>query len=295
MLECISVENMRNSDRYTIENYASGRELMLRAAKGILNAANWQGKIVIMAGSGNNGGDGFALAWLLKQSGRNCVVYTVSDKMSQDGAYYAEQARRAGVQIEGFLSGHEMLKNCDMIVDCLLGTGFHGEVREPYRLAIEEINASGAYVISADINSGMNGDTGAAETAVKSDLTVAIGYIKNGMMEERAGNYMRRLVCADIGIKLLREENKICTEKEWEKLKTEQRKQQDSLGKKKLQEGQLLQKKEQNIENEMESGRLIFGNTIYFRKPEYLIIKEEESKSGRENGEKCFEFGKAGS
>ena len=74
---------------------------------------------------------------------------------------------------------------------------------------IEGINSSGTEVISVDINSGMNGDTGEAEIAVRSDLTVTIGYVKNGLVTENAGRYMKRLRCTDIGIELAYEENKI--------------------------------------------------------------------------------------
>ena len=89
-------------------------------------------------------------------------------------------------------------------------------LREPWRSAVEEINASGARVISVDINSGMNGDTGEAETAVRSDLTVTIGCVKRGLVTENAGRYMKRLVVADIGIVLARQEDKICTSEETE-------------------------------------------------------------------------------
>ena len=81
---------------------------------------------------------------------------------------------------------------------------------------MEEINASGARVISVDINSGMNGDTGEAETAVRSDLTVTIGFVKLGLVTENAGQYMKRLVVADIGIVLARQEDKICASGEIE-------------------------------------------------------------------------------
>ena len=94
-------------------------------------------------------------------------------------------------------------------MDCLLGTGFQGRVREDYAAAIDAINDSRAFVVSVDINSGMNGDTGCCETAVRSDLTVTIGYVKTGLVTENAGKYMKRLVCADIGITLVKQEGTI--------------------------------------------------------------------------------------
>ena len=141
-------------------------------------------RIAIVAGSGNNGGDGFALAWILEQNGYDCTVFRIGQRLSNDSAYYAEKAAAAGVPIADFVPG--CLKGFDYVVDCLLGTGFSGAVRKNYRVAIEEINRSGANIVSVDINSGMNGDTGEGETVVKSNLTVTIGYVKIGLIAENA-------------------------------------------------------------------------------------------------------------
>ena len=212
MMDCISVENMRLSDAYTIANLVPSLELMYRAAYGVFEAVNWSGRTAIVVGSGNNGGDGFALACILKAHNYDCTVYTVSQRLSADSAYYRERAASAGVLIRSFEPG--CLSGYDIVVDCLLGTGFQGTLRENYRTAIEAINASKAYVVSVDINSGMNGDTGDAELAVHSDLTVTIGYVKRGLISENAGCHMKRLVCADIGITLVKEEWKICGDQE---------------------------------------------------------------------------------
>ena len=213
MIDCISVENMRLSDAETIKNYVPSLTLMHRAAYGVFLSRDWSAPVAIVAGSGNNGGDGFALACILHQEGIACTVFTVSSRLSEDSAYYAEKAKAAGVPVCGFVPG--CLSGFTAVVDCLLGTGFSGSVRENYRAAIEEINASSAFVVSVDINSGMNGDSGEAELAVRSDLTVTIGFVKNGLVTENAGNYMKRLVCTDIGICLIKEENRICDPEEW--------------------------------------------------------------------------------
>ena len=212
MLDCISVENMRRSDALTIEKYVPSLDLMHRAAMGVFRTVDWQGRIAIVVGSGNNGGDGFALACILHEHKIDCAIFTVSQRLSADSAYYAAQAANLGVPISPFTPC--CLDGVDVIVDCLLGTGFQGALRENYRTAIEEINASDAQVISVDINSGMNGDTGEGELIVRSDLTVTIGFVKNGLVTPNAGNYMKRLVCADIGIRLAKEENKICAANE---------------------------------------------------------------------------------
>ena len=204
MIPCVSVENMRLSDSYTIANYVPGLELMYRAAYGVFKAYHWSGSTAIVAGSGNNGGDGFALAWILQEKGIDCTVFTVSQRLSADSAYYAARAKEAGVSVLPFTRG--CLEGFDTLVDCLLGTGFFGTVRGNYRDAIEDINGSSAFIISVDINSGMNGDTGEAELAVQSDLTVTIGFVKTGLITKNAGNYIKRLICTDIGIKLVREE-----------------------------------------------------------------------------------------
>ena len=210
MIPCISVENMRLNDAYTIANFVPGLELMYRAAMGVFKAVQWHGKIAIVVGSGNNGGDGFALACILKERGFECTVFTVSQRLSSDSAYYAEKVKAANIPIVPFVIG--CLQEYSIVVDCLLGTGFSGAVRENYRIAMEEINASSAYVVSVDINSGMNGDTGEAELAVCSDITVTIGYIKNGLITDNAGKYIKHLVCTDIGIVLLQEEGYITKE-----------------------------------------------------------------------------------
>lgn len=213
MLDCISVENMRQSDALTIEKYVPSLELMRRAAEGVFRAVCWHGKVAIVVGSGNNGGDGFALACILRRENIGCAVFTVSQRLSTDSAYYAAQAKELGVTISPFAPG--CLNGFDMVVDCLLGTGFQGALRENYRIAIEAINASGVEVISVDINSGMHGDTGEGELIVRSNLTVTIGFVKLGLVAKNAGRYMKRLVCADIGIVLAKEENKICGKNEY--------------------------------------------------------------------------------
>lgn len=202
----ISVEMMRKSDAYTIANFIPGRELMLRAANGVYESyKEWSGKrIAIVAGGGNNGGDGYALAGILAKKGISSTVIQTSDKMSEDGKYYCDIAKELSVEMIPFTEETD-LKAYDVIVDCILGTGFIGEVRGTARNAIEEINESGAYVISVDINSGMNGDTGEAALAVRSDLTVSIGYLKTGLVSEAAKKFIGRLVNVDIGIVLVEE------------------------------------------------------------------------------------------
>lgn len=202
----ISVDLMRRSDAYTIENYVPSKELMYRAADGVYKAYNgWQDKkTAIVVGGGNNGGDGYALAGILKKEGMDPVIFEVSERRSEDGQYYHDIAEELGVEMKPF-DADTSFSEYDVIVDCVLGTGFTGEVHGKAKDAITAINSAGAYVISVDINSGMNGDTGEAKLAVKSDLTVSIGYYKQGQFKGDADKYIGKLTVVDIGIVLLDE------------------------------------------------------------------------------------------
>ncbi len=195
----ITVQKMRECDAYTIANIVPSKELMYRAAMGIYSSAEWHGKIAIVCGSGNNAGDGYALACILKDNGLSPTLFRISDKFSDDGKYYYDMALSKGVIDSTALD----LNGFDIVVDCLLGTGFSGEPRESFAEAIKAINKSGAYVISADINSGLNGDTGEYVLAVKSNLTVSIGYYKTGMFLGDAPSLIGDLVNVDIGIVLI--------------------------------------------------------------------------------------------
>lgn len=196
----ITVEQMRMSDRYTIETAVPSRTLMYRAAMGIYNSAKWENKkVAIVTGAGNNGGDGYALACILRDNGHKATLFRVSERFSEDGKYFYDAAITKGAVDLPFTADTDF-NSYDIVVDCLLGTGFSGEVRGDIATAIERINASSAYVISADINSGLNGDTGEGALAVRSDLTVSIGYYKKGLFLGRAPSLIGDLINVDIGI-----------------------------------------------------------------------------------------------
>ena len=202
-LEAISVDKMRRSDKYTIENYTNGAELMLRAANGIFKSCMWLNKkVAIICGSGNNAGDGYALSCLLTKRGYSADIYRLYDKFSTDGKYYYDMAIDMGVKDYIFSSDTD-LSSYDIIVDCIFGTGFKGTPTGMAADAINKINKSDAYVVCADINSGLDGDTGKAALAVKSDLTVSIGFYKKGMFLNDAPRLIGDMVNIDIGIVLI--------------------------------------------------------------------------------------------
>ena len=200
--EAISVKKMREGDAYTIKNFVSSKELMFRAAYGVYNSVDWKDKaIAIVAGSGNNGGDGYALATILADHGVIPHIYRTSEKFSDDGLYYYNLALEKDVPADIF-SEDQDFSMYDIIVDCILGTGFIGVPRGLAAAAINAINNSSAFIVSVDINSGMNGDSGEADLAVKSNLTVSIGYYKTGLFLGKAPDLIDDLVNIDIGIVL---------------------------------------------------------------------------------------------
>ena len=212
--QVVTVQNMRESDARTIESGVTSAELMYRAAQGIFQAVRFVGRVAIVCGSGNNGGDGYALACILLENGLTPTIFRVSEKFSRDGLFYYHTAMQKGAE-EGNISVPAPFSGYDIVVDCLLGTGFKGEVGGAMQRAIEEINSCPAYIISADINSGINGDTGEAEIAVSSDLTVSIGAYKTGMFLNDAPYFIEKLKNVDIGIELVRQEYHLM---DWEQL-----------------------------------------------------------------------------
>lgn len=199
MLDVISVNNMRLSDKATIDGGTLGITLMYRAAMGVYNFVKWNGKIGIYCGSGNNAGDGYALALILNNKNYDVDIILCSDKFSFDGKYYYDMCVKNNINIINFSNE---LPNYDIAVDCLLGTGFKGELKEELRDVINHINAC-KYVVSVDINSGLNGDTGLAKLAVKSDITVSVGYLKPGLFLNDAKDYIKCIKNTDIKIKAI--------------------------------------------------------------------------------------------
>ena len=202
MKEVLSVENMRESDKATIDAGTPSRELMYRAALGIFNSMSdvldKSKKTLIVTGTGNNAGDGYALALIMQENAYPVSILQLKNKFSQDGKYYFEKCQEAKIDTEIF-DGN--IPKTDIIVDCILGTGFFGEVDGELRLLIEKINETGAYIVSTDINSGLNGDSGMGKITVKSDLTVSIGSLKSGHFLNMAKDKIGKLVNCDIGIK----------------------------------------------------------------------------------------------
>ena len=196
--EVLSVMNMRNSDKMTIDGGVSGRELMRRAGQCIFDSFDWRGDVLIACGSGNNAGDGYVLAALLTKTKARPHILLLEERFSADGRFYFDECMKLGVPCSIY-GGGEI--KADIIADCIFGTGFHGSAQGKAAEMINAINASGATVVSIDINSGINGDSGEGDIAVRSDLTVSIGSFQPGHFIGRAGELIGKAVNCDIGIK----------------------------------------------------------------------------------------------
>ena len=203
MIDVVSVENMRISDSVKC-NEVSSLYLMYTAALKVFEAFDWYGKVLIVVGSGNNAGDGYALAPLIKSKGIDVNILMTSDKMSNDGKYYYDICVKNDVKINKY-SDDFNYSDYDIIVDCIFGTGYKGNVSGIYFDIINKINESKSYVISVDINSGLNGDSGITNCAVKSDLTMSIGTYKTGHFLNMAKDYIKNKINLDIDIRIIDE------------------------------------------------------------------------------------------
>ena len=204
----LSVKEMRDADAYTIKNFVDSKELMYRAGEAIFYVGDWNigDRVLIVAGSGNNAGDGYVVADLLNIEGIEVEILLIKDKFSEDGKYYFNRCLQKDIKytVLDENTDYDTLRgkfdSYDYVLDCIYGTGFRGEVREPVYSLIKALNDSKAFVVSADINSGMNGDTGESNICVNSDITVSIGFLKKGLVSEEGKKHIGKLVNMDIGI-----------------------------------------------------------------------------------------------
>ena len=207
--ETVSTQVMRESDAWTIENLVPSKELMLRAGKGIVTEVvtllnGWKSPVAIVCGKGNNAGDGFVVAMTLKEMGIDSHIFLIfPESFSEDGKYYFDKCVSMGITWEAFTENTDF-KGYEFIVDSILGTGIKGNATGIVASAIEAVNKARneyhAKVVSADINSGLNGDTGLGSPCVESDLTVSIGTYKIGHFKGKSLDVMKSHTNVDIGI-----------------------------------------------------------------------------------------------
>lgn len=207
-MKTVSAETMRRLDAGTIRSgYRSGMELMSRAGQAVAEAviAHFPGNdpVAILAGKGNNGGDGFIVADLLVKTGRPVRLFTaVSPQELRGDALTAFYRMTDSPLLERFcVCTPEALSGCGVIVDAMLGTGFSGVPRAPFAEWIAMVNHSGIPVIAVDIPSGVTADDGSVTgEAVTADLTVTFGLPKAGLLTGEGLSRAGRIKVAEIGL-----------------------------------------------------------------------------------------------
>ena len=199
MQDILSVGEMRMSDAIAISSFVPGMELMRRAGEGIFRAAEWKPPVAVVCGTGNNAGDGYVAAMMLQEAGIPVEILLEEEKFTRDGKFWFDCCTARKIPVRKWAET-ETLQGYGSVADCIFGTGFHGKAEGEAARMIRLINDSGAYVVSADINSGLNGDSGMAEVAVRSDLTVCVGSWQPGHFLNMAGDLIGDKVCVDIGI-----------------------------------------------------------------------------------------------
>lgn len=193
---------VRELDARLIAAGTPGFELMQRAAHAAWRALRrrWPdaGAVTVLAGRGNNAGDGYIVAALAQRSGWQVRVLAVGDPqaLQGDAAQALAEARASGVVVEPW-HAEAMLQG--VLVDALLGTGIAGDVREPYVGVIEAINASALPVLAIDLPSGLCANSGRVlGHAVRADLSVTFIGLKLGLFTADGPDRVGTLVFDDL-------------------------------------------------------------------------------------------------
>ncbi len=209
----MSRAQVREIDRRAIELFGlPGVVLMENAGRGaaeLFIELGVDGPVVICAGKGNNGGDGFVIARHLENRGSKVSVLLFCDpeELRGDAAvnYRVIAAAKTPLHVFGTeFDANELegrLAEADWIVDALLGTGTLGDIREPYATIIQRINAADAKVLAIDLPSGMDCDTGLSiGHCVRADHTATFVARKKGFNTDESRELTGTVHVIDIGV-----------------------------------------------------------------------------------------------
>ncbi len=211
-MRIVGSAEMREIDRTAIEDFGvPSLTLMDRAGRAVAEAAaalaGPNGRVLLVCGGGNNGGDGYVAARLLRGAGRDARVLALvpAQRLSRDAAAVREQAERAGVPIDEAGELAELDAGVgDVVVDAIFGTGLARAPEGAFASAIdriEEARVAGARVVAVDVPSGLSGDTGRPLGAcVRADRTVTFGFAKRGLLLHPGPEWAGDVVVADIGL-----------------------------------------------------------------------------------------------
>jgi ADP-dependent NAD(P)H-hydrate dehydratase / NAD(P)H-hydrate epimerase len=195
----------RQADAWAINDRGiPSLELMERAGAGLadlVRARAPEGRVSVVVGKGNNGGDGLVVARLLRESGREVDVLLLAPGHELQGDARTNLDRLPQPAPRPFEPA--ALDGAGAVVDAILGTGFAGEPREPARSAIAAINATsdGAVVLACDVPSGVDASTGEISgVAVRADATATFGAGKPGLWISPGKPHAGEVTVVDIGI-----------------------------------------------------------------------------------------------
>lgn len=223
-MKLVTAKEMKALDVQAQNDYAMpGILLMDNAAQAVAEAVHealtaLEGeRVVIFCGGGNNGGDGLGAARWLQSYGvsvRAFVVGAALDAVQGDAAVELAMFTKAGGRVEALSTEDDWVlaelaaSKADVLVDALLGTGFHGELEGDVLRACELLNKSEKYILAVDIPTGVNADNGAvSEQAVRADHTVTMALVKTGLLLYPGREYCGDIELADISmpVKLVEE------------------------------------------------------------------------------------------
>lgn len=216
-MKLVTAKEMKALDVQAQNDYAMpGILLMDNAAQAVAEAVHealtaLEGeRVVIFCGGGNNGGDGLGAARWLQSYGvsvRAFIVGAALDAVQGDAALELAMFTKAGGRVEALSTEDDWVlaelaaSKADVLVDALLGTGFHGELEGDVLRACELLNKSEKYILAVDIPTGVNADNGAVcEQAVRADHTVTMALVKTGLLLYPGREYCGDIELADISM-----------------------------------------------------------------------------------------------
>jgi hydroxyethylthiazole kinase-like uncharacterized protein yjeF len=223
MTRILNRNQVREVDRRAIQDYGmSGLVLMENAGRGVADVlcAPWGGRsdlsdgkattpVTIVCGKGNNGGDGFVIARHLDLRGVDVRVLLLANptELTCDAATNFSIIQKAGLAIWIFTAPLNLaqfdaaLAGSAWLVDAVLGTGAIGEPKSPLAEAIDRMNASGIPILSVDLPSGLDCDTGVtAQHTIRAKHTCTFVAAKPGFFVDGAKPYVGQLHVLDIGV-----------------------------------------------------------------------------------------------
>jgi NAD(P)H-hydrate epimerase len=201
-----SAAQVRELERRAAERHGlSGASLMARAGAAafrVLRARFPRAKrVVVICGSGNNGGDGYIVAQLAKTAGLAPIVLASGDgaRSPLDAITARKSAETAGVAVRSFAA--EELRDADLIVDALFGTGVDRPLRDEYRAVVETINASLIPILAIDVPSGLHADTGAVMgAAIRAQATISFAGLKLGLFTGAGREHAGEILFDDLDV-----------------------------------------------------------------------------------------------